>query len=213
MPFAYANSNHNVEPSASEAAQPAASAPVTDTPAVQPELRAFSYSNTQHANDAPRDAVAVEVPEETRARREADADRKMFSPTKDHLDAGKELDQAFAEVPAEVRAAVVGEMKEIFADHGLSANESRDVVSLARQIGANPPDEATEQQWQRDAWEDLVRARGEKGATEALDLARQLVARDPRTTKLLDTTRLGNHPRFVKLMVEKARSARARGRL
>jgi hypothetical protein len=86
------------------------------------------------------------------------------------------------------------------------------VVGLAREIAATPPDEATEQQWQAEASKRLREMHGQE-AGNVLALARQLVARDPRVAALLDSTRLGNHPRVVELVVQRAIAEKARGRL
>jgi hypothetical protein len=116
--------------------------------------------------------------------------------------------------PAKIKSKATAESKEIFCDLGFSAPEARDVVSLVKQVSENPPDEATQASWQKEAWADLVRSSGgENGARESLGLAKKLLNRDPRTKQIVLSLGLGNNPRIVKLMVEKARAERARGRL
>lgn len=212
-PFSYPNSTHAQCASDPPAAQAPTAKPVASDPPADPlaDAAAVIYRDKPKPKGAPAD----QVPPVVRDLREQDDARKMFSPQNDYRDSGLEDALAgVAEVADDVKAAAAAEYREIFADNGLNTTEARDVVSLARELVANPPDETTQQTWQADGWKDLVRTYGgEKGATEALELAKRLVMRDPRVAQLLDHTRLGNHPRIIKLMVEKARSERSRGRL
>lgn len=203
-PFSYPASDHaEAEADISARGESRAAPPGTEAPQ-------FSYDKT----DQPLPQGAPDLPEAVRSLREQDEARQMFSPQLDYRDSGLEEAFTLPEITEELRAAVVGEYKEIFADHGMSTNEAREVVSLARELTANPPDEATEATWQGEAWQRLVETNGgPKGAKEALELAQRLVARDPRVAHILEVTRLGNHPKMVELMVAKARSEKARGRL
>jgi hypothetical protein len=183
----------------------------------------FSYPNSDHVHETPAPAspARVEAPRgeaqddlppavrELRAQREG-----WFKPENDYRDAG--LEDAFAafDLTDQERAAVVGEYKQIFSDLGFTTSDAREVMDLARTVIDNPPDEVTESAWQNEAWNELVKTNGGvKGAKEALELAQRLVQRDPRFAAALEATRLGNSPRMILKMVEKARAERARGRL
>jgi hypothetical protein len=209
LTFSYPNSDTNREPAvestAPEAAQSQAAAP--EAPIAQPE-RVFSYPNTNPA--LPEGTPAEKLPEAVRELREADDARKFFSPQRDYRDSG--LEDAFVDGSDESKAAIA-EAREMFADHGLNTHEARDVVQITKQLCESAPTPEQEQAWQTEAWNDLVRSHGQKGAAEALDLARKLVARDPRVAEVLQITRAGSHPRIVKLLVEKARAEAALGRL
>jgi len=206
--FAYENSDHAHEPE--EGAAPAdVQTPRQDDVT---SARTFSYEKTSQA--APQGVPMDALPEKVRELRE-DPARRMFSPQNDYRDAG--LEEAFdlPDVPDEAKAAAAAEAREMFADYGLSTAEAKDVLQLARSNLANPPDEATEARWRDEAWSGLVRAHGgdEKAAQQALDVAKKLLERDPRAAAICTHARLGNHPAFVRMVVEKARSEKARGRL
>jgi hypothetical protein len=215
-PFSYPNSQHTppAAPAAAPASAPAPAAPAAASEQPTAEPKPFIYSNTNQP--APQGVPAEELPERVRELREQRKAESFFSAQNDYRDAG--LEDAFASVQAdeitdEVRAAAASEWKEIFADHNYSAAEAREAVSIARELAANPPDEVTEAKWQAEAWTALRAQYGDKGAQEALDLAKQLVARDPRVAAVLEHTRLGNHPKIIQQLVAKARSERGRGKL
>jgi len=115
----------------------------------------------------------------------------------------------------ELKAAAVSEFKAMANDLGLAPAEVREVVSLAKTIRAEPPTPEAEQEWQQAACKHAVELAGGdlEAAAADLNLARALVARDPRLVQLLESTRLGNHPQVIELMIQKARSERMRGRL
>lgn len=172
----------------------------------------LTYDQTD--KPVPQGMPPEHLPDEIRALRDADDDRRMYSPQVTYRDAGLEDALAIPEIEAEEQSASAAEYREIFADHGMAPDEAREVVQLARGLTASPPDEATQESWRAEAWRRLVDENGgEKGAREALELAQRLTARDPRVGHILEATRLGNHPRVIAMMVSKARTEKARGRL
>jgi hypothetical protein len=114
-----------------------------------------------------------------------------------------------------VVAVATAEMREMFADIDLAPEEARDVVSWAKEIAATPPTPEQEKQTQGEAIARVLRRNGgDEEATKAdIILAQRLVARDPRIGRLLDVTRLGNDPRVIEVLIQKARQERIKGRL
>lgn len=193
--FSYPNSDHAPETPAS-----AADAGPAEWPSAATEPKTSAQQDQDHLPDAVR---------ELRGQREG-----WHKPENDYRDAG--LEDAFGAfgLSDQELQGVVGEYKQIFADHGFTTTDAREVMDLARTVIDNPPDAETESTWQTEAWNELVKTSGGvKGAREALQLAQRLVQRDPRVAALLEATRLGNHPRMILKMAEKARQERARGRL
>lgn len=120
-----------------------------------------------------------------------------------------------SDIPEHVKAAAVQEYRAIFHDLGVAPDEAREVVGLARQLGREPPTAEAEAEWTREAAQQLVDTNGGsiEEANAALSLAKELVQRDPRLKTILEVTRLGSHPRVVKLLVQRARAERVAGRL
>lgn len=116
--------------------------------------------------------------------------------------------------PVGVKTAVVHELRRMIADVGLSPVEGRELVTLAGQLTREPPSPEEEAAWVAESTATLLKRDGSpEDVQHDVDLARALVQRDPRLAKLLEVTRLGNHPRVIALCIEKARSEAARGRL
>jgi len=208
--FSYAAS-----PELARADTPApAPAPGASPAAVPGEVKPFSYPETDRkpAQGTPAD----QLPDAVRKLREERGTGQWGSPQNDYRDSGLEAALALPEIPAEQQAMVAAEYREIFRDYSMSTSEARDAVSLARDVIASPPDEATQGEWRREAVDQLVRLHGgdEKEATASLELARAAIARDPRVADLIARhPGLGDHPKFVMMMVEKGRQEKARGRL
>lgn len=116
------------------------------------------------------------------------------------------------ELPPEAAETAGAELRRMAGDIGLSSPELRDVVAVAKGIDRSPPDEATEDRWRSEATHELSHRYGPQ-AHEALTLARALVARDPRMGAVLESLNLGNHPRVVMLLAERAYAERKAGRL
>lgn len=198
MTFTYANSHHVDSTPPAEAATPAPAAP----PAPPSEPTTLSYPAMQKPAEKP----AADVPAEIRELRQSD--RPFYSPQKvyaqaipDHPDDTPELQ------------AVRVEGREIMSDLGMSDGEARDVVSiLSTELANGTPSAETRAAWAQQASSDLQRMYG-KDAHARLAEAQALVARDPRVFRILHETGLGDHPKVIALMVDRARSERARGRL
>lgn len=191
---------------ASTPSTPAPAAPTAPAAPVAPEAPPAAAQPNQQTPQQEADPL-----DRVREIRANDMERRLYSPHKTY---GPELNEALAQVPGsspEQVAAVAAEYREIFADHGMTADEARDVVSTFRaDVSAN---ETTKSSWRAQAMDDLTAAYGPHGAAEALALAQQLVARDPRMAHLLAVTGMGDHPRIVARAVELARRERSRGRL
>lgn len=99
-----------------------------------------------------------------------------------------------------------------FKVYDVSPNAQGELTTLGIAALANPPDEATVQTWHQAARVELETAFGPT-ADLALADARRLVADDPALGEFLDSTGLGNHPRVVLELANRARFLRTRGRL
>lgn len=113
----------------------------------------------------------------------------------------------------EIRQQAAAEWREVAVDLGLSNGDVQQFSRVYREAIATPPDEATQEAWQAASVKRLVERYGEDGAVSALNLARDLVKRDARVEKLLDHAGLGNNPKIVEMLVEKALRESTRGRL
>jgi hypothetical protein len=182
------------------------------TPA-EPTKTGAAWHDANAAKEA-ADAVPIHLPESVKTLR--DGDSKMHDPTAHYTTAIAEDDIVDGEEMApEVKTAVVNELRRMMADTGVSGVEAREVTNLAKSIRDNPPTDENEQQWREESMKlAMDMANGDAAqAQRDVDLARALVARDPRLGKILDATHLSNHPRVYALVLQQARSERARGRL
>src|SRR5690606_24430116 len=110
-----------------------------------------------------------------------------------------------AALPAEVGEPVVAEVANILADHELTPAEATEVLQALK---APAPSDSERAQWTRDT-ESYLATISDADAQAAV----KLLDRDPRVARLLETTGAINNPKVVRLLIEKARSLRARGRL
>ena len=158
--------------------------------------------------------AAVTLPENIAKLREGDS--PLFDPRAAYGDciAVEDLVET-GDVTPDVKAAAVSEFKGMAHDMGLSPLELREVVALERTMRAEPPTAEVEQEWQQAACKRALELAGgdPKAALADLTLAAKLAQRDVRLLRILETTRLGNHPQVVALMIERARSERLKGRL
>lgn len=153
--------------------------------------------NGDKPEDSSRDA-SINLPENIKRLREESASPYDAASTyRGVLGEPGQLTAVLPDAPAEVRT----EVAHIFADHSLSASEAEEVVNAMR---AAPTDE-TRTAWTRETNEYLNSVPPEDAAA-----AVTLLDRDPRVAKILEQTGAINNPRVVKLLVEKARSLRAR---
>ncbi|KWW37664.1 hypothetical protein [Cupriavidus metallidurans] len=155
------------------------------------------------------------APQNLKAERAADADRKLYSPqgTFRHAIPDNVLDQeqSVADVPPQVRRAVVAEMREMAADLGMTPQDVSNLRSVANSIKQAPTDE------QRVAWrEEAVGALNREFGNDAAQVVRdaaKLAQRDPRVKQMLETRGLGDHPKIILQFARLARQARMQGRL
>jgi hypothetical protein len=202
-----------VTASAIPPAEPVAQAPGASQPPIEEKQLAPLYDHGEAAEAVAAIEATFNVPDEVKALRAADFTDPALRMTALTVDDIKDPEGA-EPMTAETRQAVVNEWRRIAGDAGLSSAELGEVVSLAKQITASPPDEATEAAWNAQNVEQLISAAGDASqAQRDLDLARALVARDPRLFAWLEKTKMGSHPQVVRLVLEKARSQAVAGRL
>lgn len=156
----------------------------------------------------------VSVPDNIRALREGDPDRKVYSPQSAYnrvLEDGllDPLDGSPGNLPPEARPAVVAELREIAADLGLAPTDVELIRTRAGMARTTPvkPEAAID-----DAVTQMNAAFGQDAKRAWLD-ARALVARDPRVAKLIEGLGLGNDGRTLVAIAQAARRQRAAGRL
>lgn len=189
---------------------PAAAAPTMLTTEPEPEPTA-----ADRMFPAPPPAPELtSTPGNIKELRESDTDRGLFDAAgmlKDSLP-----DTAFDDIEGhtpEIRQQATAEWREIAVDMGMGNDDVQQFSRVYREAIATPPDEATQAKWQAASVKRLVERYGPDGAESALNLARDLVRRDHRVSALLDHGQLGNHPKVVEMLVEKALREATRGRL
>lgn len=200
--FSYPNSDHAAEP-ASQVVDPQAAATVAQP---TPAPKSFSYAETNKPEL--QGWPAEELPDGVRTLRDADAARRLHSPQKLYADVIP-ADDAW---PPENKAAAA-EWREVLADGEIPPNEARELIGVFQGLNELPSDDKVAA-WGTEAMGELRRVYGnEREATEALALAKAMVARDPRVQQFLNASGLGNHPTFVLHAARIARSQRGSGRL
>lgn len=211
----------------------AASMPAQPDPAPQPEASAAHEATSGLMMNAstgaeeppsmaqqmfgPKDAPDVSAwierapAELEQARREASG---MFDRTAPFggVEVGDLIEGLQPGLPPEAVAAAQTEVHHWLADAGLTPGEAGEVVTLARQLAANPPDDAAVAQMQAASWKLLRETYGDHAET-ALLRAQALVQRDPRLVRTLEQTRLGDHPKVVLKLAQQAYREAVRGRL
>jgi hypothetical protein len=199
--FSYPNSSMA---DAAPAAAPAPAAPAP-APSVQPsEPLQFAYPSMQP--EAPQ--AATDVPANIAELRRADDARALFSPQKTYANVVQDFPGESDEIKA-FRAEGRNQM----ADMQLAPDQARDVVSIFdTELQNGIPSDETAAQWAQESMRELQQRFGAE-APARLREAQQLIQRDPRISRMLAATKLGNHPRLVLMAVEAARSQRNAGKL
>lgn len=151
------------------------------------------------------------VPDAVKELRVSDRDRVVFGAQQTYADVPTEDVFSHPDINDTDRARVGAEVREMFMDNGLTPLEAQQVLDIAKDATTRP-DADTATAWATEAHAQLKERYGDE-APQMLDLARKLVARDPRTAAILEQSGLGNHPRMVMLAVEAARRAQARGQI
>lgn len=176
---------------------------VTPTPAAAP---AGAPPSTQKAIPSTTEKIAealygqkppevvIPVPKNIADLREADQNRKLYSPQNAYADAlpNNLFDNAEGASDAQ-KAAAVAELREMAHDVGYQLQDVREFMILMNQP---PPDAKTVEAWKAEAAKRLGEVYG-AGASKALAAAQALVARDPRVAYELQATGLGNHPDVI----------------
>lgn len=155
----------------------------------------------------PAAAKAEALPPEVAALRE-DPARRMFDAERTYAPTGLlTLFEGQANAKDEVRT-----WSNVLADHEASSQEASTVIDLVRSVRREPPTDEVVDGWGRSTMNELQARYGDRTASVISD-AKRLVSRDPRVEQLLYESGLGNHPKVVSMLIEKAASLRAAGRL
>lgn len=101
----------------------------------------------------------------------------------------------------------------IFAQHELSATDSKVVAEIGAQALRNPPTPELVTSWTEQALQTLKTDYGVAGAGQALEDARRYIASVPDAADMLDAFGLGSHPKIVALAAARGRLLRLSGRL
>ncbi len=99
-----------------------------------------------------------------------------------------------------------------FAKYSVSADDAAHLAEIGIAALANGVDDAKALTWRNESRAVLTSEFG-ASADQALDDARRLVASDPTLAAWLDHTGLGNHPKVVATIAQRARHLRNAGRL
>lgn len=157
------------------------------------------------AGQSSDDDELIEVPEHIAKLREG----QFYDPA---MTFKQEIAIENPEMPPEQVEAVNVELRRMAGDVGLSSGQVKEVAGLMKAYAAEPPSDEQQAAWREEATSALSRQYG-SWAHEALELARQLVQRDERIAALIDAHGLGNHPRVIATLVERAYGEQAAGRL
>ncbi len=207
-------------------AKPAA--PVND-----PAARLFGGPDTEPAQDEPHQPrtddeqaailfgkqedpkVEIDIPADILAERKADKDRTMFSPQETFKDVLPDNmwdgDPDAKDIPEHVRVAVIGEMREMVADLGMSSADVKTLRDLGEAFKAEPSQEQVIS-WREASVDHLNRTYG-KEAAQVLRDAQAFIAQDPRRAKWLELNNRGDHPKVVETFARLGRKARLTGKL
>ncbi|TCK94129.1 hypothetical protein B0G74_0665 [Paraburkholderia sp. BL9I2N2] len=184
------------------------SAPADQLPPVEAAKPAeATQADAKPATETP--AAAIELPDAIRELRD-DPLRRMFSPQGTY--ASVQLEESMKDVALDpaVKTAAAVEFREIFADFEASPQDAHELVSAATRFTAEPM--TTERDASNtNAAIELLNQHFGNDAKSALAAAQQMIARDPRLSRMLDQTRLGNDPKTVLKIAQLARSAKMRG--
>lgn len=159
--------------------------------------------------------VAIDIPADILAERQADKERTMFSPQETFRetlpDTLWDSDPAAESLPEHARVAVIGEMREMAADLGMGADDVKTLRDLSGAFVDTPSEEQV-LSWREQAVEHLNRTFGNQ-ATQALRDAQAFVALDPRRVKMLEMNHRGDHPKVIEVFAKLGRKARLAGKL
>jgi len=157
----------------------------------------------------------VDVPRSIKEARDADELRQMYNPQQQlsHVirDDFFTKDGAQTDLPVPMQKAIVGELREMATDLGMSASDVRSLRAIGQTIKAVPSD-AQRMAWREQAVTQLNATYG-KDAKGALRDAAKFIAQDPRRAKALEAQGLGDHPDAVLMFAKLARQARNAGKL
>jgi hypothetical protein len=192
--------------------QPVVAAPASAaSSALAAEPKAINSDPAQAAAERmypPSEPLKAEtVPAAVAALRDT-PERRMFDPERTYASTGI---AALFEGQPNARAEAAS-WSNILADVEALSSEASTMVSLVRATRADPPSDEAVDAWGRDAMALVEQQHGAR-ANDLLAAARRLVARDSRVSKFLLESGLGSHPRVVSMVIEKAASLRAAGRL
>lgn len=186
--------------------QNASPAPARE-PRTEDELAEATYGKEEVLPDL--------APPEIKAERDADPLRKVYSAQVQYRDiipdTALDDDADAADLPAEVRKALIVESREMAADLGMT----KDDIEIFRAVGASikeqPPTDEQCIEWQDQAI-DLLNAEFGQGAKQALRDARKFAQKDKRLSMALDRNGFGDHPKIVLTVARLAAKAKANSR-
>lgn len=193
----FVNSDHSEplgEPNSSPASQSEDSPPSKPSPSAS-------------TDDAGDDPTNMHVPDAVRELRQD----QSFNANETYQDALPDDVLTNDELTPELREAATREFRAMAGDLALPPAELSQFVTLAKWAESNPPTQEQHDSWRQDALATLEREFDDPA--QALKDANALLRRDPRVRALIDHFGLGNHPSVVKMIAQRARSERAKGRL
>lgn len=138
-----------------------------------------------------------------------DVARRMYPAQVTFAEVAPDTDFKAQGIEPETGRKAMAEMREMFADLELAPQDVQSLRRRAERLRDAPIGATAQQQAANEA---LNREFG-PAAAQALQVARLLVARDPRVAKLIDHMGLGDDPETVVMLARKARSQILAGKL
>jgi hypothetical protein len=185
-------------------AEPAAETMLTDAPQAEADKSLYPSMNEE------KPFVDSNAPDAVKALRDADKDRRMFSPQRAYAsDLPASIFDRVEGITAEVREQAAGVWREVAADLQIPPVEVRELVGIFQ---APPPPPEVQEANRSASMKWLIDQHGDR-AGHVLEAAQALVARDPRVAALLDHSGAGDNPKVVAKIVASALRQVASGKL
>lgn len=170
----------------------------------------------QEAEKAPADNVpAGERPlgsHEPVAELRRGEERSLYSRTTPYESISFDSLLPYEHMSQEVKQRARAEFRNIAADIGASPGEAEEFAAKTAAFLKSPPSPEAREQMRKQALREVEGQYG-KDARSMLALARRLIERDPLMKASMDRSGIGDDPRIVCMLIEKAIEQRNRGRL
>jgi hypothetical protein len=140
--------------------------------------------------------------------------KRFFEDSPIYGNATREIESAALEnlETPEAAAQIAAQYEPWMQEFQLNSTEASQLTELGVAAAVNPPSDEVVAGWVEASRAGLRQDFGPR-AGEALQAARQLIAKNPQLVAFLENTGLGNNPAYVRLACEKAMDLKKRGKL